>query len=84
MFVLPGVIFSEVTCTVEMPHIKLNNENYVQLQATLPTGHACYRFASQLMAHVQLKTRGWSGAGNPPGNISAGTNAIAVHIKQEI
>ena len=58
---LAGVIFLEITCTVEMPHLKLNTENHAWLQATLPTGHACYRIASQLVTHVQLETRGWSG-----------------------
>ena len=67
-----------------MPHLKLNTENHVRLQAILPIGHACYRFASQLMAHVQLETRGCSGAGTPPGNVGAGTNAMAIHIKHEI
>ena len=67
-----------------MLHLKLNTENHVRLQATLPTGHACYRFASQLMTQVQLKTRGWSGAGTPLGNVGAGTNAMDIHIKHEV
>ena len=71
---------SEIAGTVEMPHLKLNTENHVRLQATLPTGHGCYRFASQLMTQVQLETRGWPGARTTPGNISAGTNAMAIHI----
>ena len=73
-------MFSEITCTVEMPHLELNTENHVRLQATLPTEHACYRFASQLMTHVQLETRGWPGARTPPENVSAETNAMTFHI----
>ena len=63
-----------------MPHLKLNTENHVRLQATLPTGHACYRFESQLMTHVQLETRDCPGAGTPPGNVSAESNAMTIVI----
>ena len=63
-----------------MPHLKLNTENHVRLQATLPTTHARYRVASDLMTHVQLETRGWPGAGTPPGNVGAGTNAMTIHV----